>query len=60
MDTQSKFLIVEDNAGSVETFIDLLEASEYLVTPTARATDAIRLVGRIKPDVVLLDLNLAS
>lgn len=55
-----KILIVEDDADLVETYTDLLEIHDYSVTSTARANDAITLVTRIKPHIVLLDLNLAG
>jgi CheY-like chemotaxis protein len=55
-----KILIVEDDADLVETYTDLLEIHDYAVTSTARANDAITLVTRLKPHIVLLDLNLAG
>ena len=55
-----KILIVEDDADLVEAYTDLLEAHDYSVTSTAKATDAVALVTRLKPKVVLLDLNLAG
>jgi two-component system, chemotaxis family, response regulator PixG len=56
----SKILIVEDDADLVETYTDLLEMNHHSVTSTAKANDAITLVTRIKPNLVLLDLNLAG
>ena len=55
-----RILIVEDDADLVETFTDLLEINRYSVTSTAKAQDAITLVVRLKPHIVLLDLNLAG
>jgi CheY-like chemotaxis protein len=55
-----KVLIVEDDADLVETYTDLLEMHHYSVTSTAKANEAVTLVTRIKPNVVLLDLNLAG
>jgi len=55
-----KILIVEDDADLVETYTDLLEMHDYSVTSTAKAYDAISLVVRLKPHIVLLDLNLAG
>jgi two-component system phosphoglycerate transport system response regulator PgtA len=57
--TQS-ILIVEDDADLVETYTDLLESHHYTVSSAARANDAIALVTRLKPSIVLLDLNLAG
>jgi CheY-like chemotaxis protein len=55
-----KILIVEDDADLVETYTDLLEMHRYSVTSTAKAYDAISLVVQLKPQIVLLDLNLAG
>lgn len=55
-----KILIVEDDADLVETYTDLLEMHHHSVTSTAKALEAIKLVTRIKPSIVLLDLNLAG
>lgn len=55
-----RVLIVEDDPDLVETYTDLLEVHNYAVTSTPRANDAITLVTRVKPSVVLLDLNLAG
>lgn len=53
-------LIVEDDIDLVETYTDLLEAHGYSVISTMRANEAISLVTREKPDIILLDLNLAG
>jgi CheY-like chemotaxis protein len=53
-------LIVEDDADLVETYTDLLETSHYSVISTAKANDAISLVMRAHPKLILLDLNLAG
>src|SRR5512145_2913688 len=55
-----RVLIVEDDDDLVETYTDLLETYHYSVTSTAKAADAISLVTRLRPNVVLLDLNLAG
>jgi two-component system, chemotaxis family, response regulator PixG len=55
-----KILIVEDDTDLVETYTDLLEAYKYTVTSTAKAQDAISILARFKPQVILLDLNLAG
>lgn len=56
----AKILIVEDDADLVETYTDLLEMSNHSVTSVSRAIDAFGLVTRFKPNIVLLDLNLAG
>ena len=55
-----KILIVEDDADLVETYTDLLETHHHSVTSAPKALDAIKLVTRFKPSIVLLDLNLAG
>jgi two-component system, chemotaxis family, response regulator PixG len=55
-----KILIVEDDADLVETYTDLLETHHHLVTSAPKALDAIKIVTRFKPNIVLLDLNLAG
>lgn len=56
----AKILIVEDDADLVETYTDLLELQHHSVASVSRATDAFALVTRFKPNIVLLDLNLAG
>jgi CheY-like chemotaxis protein len=52
--------IVEDDKDLVETYTDLLEAYEYSVESTAKAIDALTKIMRAKPNIILLDLNLAG
>lgn len=52
--------IVEDDADLVETYTDLLQANQYSVTSTSKAIDAVTLVMHSKPNIILLDLNLAG
>jgi len=56
----AKILIVEDDADLVETYTDLLEINQHSVSSVTRAVDAFGLVTRFKPNIVLLDLNLAG
>jgi two-component system phosphoglycerate transport system response regulator PgtA len=51
-------LIVEDDLDLVETYTDLLEAKQFKVMSVLRAADAIQLVTRNRPDIIILDLNL--
>jgi DNA-binding response OmpR family regulator len=53
-----RILIVEDDADLVETYTDLLEAHGYAVLSVLRAADAIQMITRQKPALVILDLNL--
>jgi CheY-like chemotaxis protein len=55
-----RVLIIEDDIDLVETYTDLLENHDYEVASVSKAMDAITVVSRFRPDVVLLDLNLAG
>jgi two-component system phosphoglycerate transport system response regulator PgtA len=55
-----KILIVEDDEDLVETYTDLLELHHHSVVSVTKALDAISMITRYKPTVVLLDLNLAG
>ncbi len=55
-----RILIVEDDADLVDTYTDLLEMHHHSVASVNKAIDAIQLVTRFKPAIVLLDLNLAG
>lgn len=52
--------IVEDDQDLVDTYTDLLEAFEYSVESTSKAIDAVTKIMRSKPNIILLDLNLAG
>ncbi|MFN8531747.1 MAG: response regulator [Anaerolineae bacterium] len=54
----TSILIVEDDIDLVETYTDLLESRDFKVSSVHRAADAIRVLGRVRPDVIILDLNL--
>ena len=54
----TKILIVEDDLDLIETYTDLLEARQFTVMSVVRAADAIKLISRTRPDVIILDLNL--
>lgn len=49
-------LVVDDNADHAESLSLLLQASGYDSHVCVRAADCVALVGRLRPDVVLLDL----
>ena len=53
-----KILIVEDDLDLVATYMDLLEPQGYCVTSVLRVADAIQVVTRQKPHLIILDLNL--
>jgi len=54
----ARILIVEDDLDLVETYTDLLESRHHQITSVMKAADAIRVVTRWQPAVVILDLNL--
>lgn len=51
-------LIVEDNELNMKLFRDLLEAHGYTAVGTNRGTDALELVRRHRPDLILMDIQL--
>ena len=53
-----KILILEDNDLNLKLFRDLLEAHGYDVTETKDGYEAIRLAGSMKPDLILMDIQL--
>jgi CheY-like chemotaxis protein len=54
----AKILIVEDDQDVVETYTDLLETKGHTIQSVMRASEAILVVSRYRPDVIILDLNL--
>jgi CheY-like chemotaxis protein len=55
-----KILIVEDNAMNMELFSDLLIGGGYEVLKAESAEEGIRLAAANQPDLVLMDISLAS
>jgi len=53
-----KVLVVDDEMDVRETFSDILSTIGCDVQSCATSTDAIKVVPRYKPDLVLLDMNL--
>ncbi|WP_315833382.1 response regulator [Bradyrhizobium prioriisuperbiae] len=51
-------LIVEDNELNMKLFRDLLEAHGYQTIATNRGTDALDLVRKHRPDLILMDIQL--
>jgi len=52
-------MVVDDNAGFRESLLTLLDTQELLVVGEARTgEEALELVGRIDPDVVLMDVRM--
>lgn len=53
-----KILIVDDSQMSVRLFTALLESPDYELCVASTGLDALRACASVKPDLVLLDLNL--
>ncbi len=54
----SRLLLVEDSCALAQLYLGYLEGEGYDIEHTASGNDAIRILGEIRPSVVLLDLNL--
>ncbi len=53
-----KILIVEDNDLNLKLFRDLLEANGYETIETKEGLEAISLTRNIRPDLILMDIQL--
>ena len=51
-------LVVDDNPEILEVLTELLEMSGYQVTCCSRGLSALLTIGRVQPDVVVLDIKL--
>jgi two-component system, cell cycle response regulator DivK len=51
-------LIVEDNELNMKLFRDLLEAHGYQTSGTSNGFEALNLVRKIHPDLILMDIQL--
>lgn len=56
--TDKTILIVEDNLLNLELFTDLLEASDYNVLSAASANEAIDILSKNKPELIITDIQL--
>ena len=56
--SNKKILIVEDNDLNLKLFRDLLGAHGYEITETKDGLEAINLVHHIRPDLILMDIQL--
>ena len=51
-------LIVEDNELNMKLFRDLLEAHGYQTSGTSNGVEALDLVRKMRPDLILMDIQL--
>ena len=51
-------LIVEDNQNNAELLEDILSVRGYNVTIVTRGEDALESVEKMKPDLILMDIQL--
>jgi two-component system cell cycle response regulator DivK len=51
-------LIVEDNELNMKLFRDLLEAHGYQTSGTSNGFEALNLVRKLRPDLILMDIQL--
>ena len=58
MSDTKKILIFEDNDLNLKLFCDLLESNNYAVVKSADGIDALNLVTKEMPDLILMDIQL--
>jgi CheY-like chemotaxis protein len=58
MNNRTRVLIVEDNEANLELFVNFLEVGGYECLRAATGEDAIEIVRKEQPDLVLLDIQL--
>lgn len=56
--SEYKILIVEDNDLNLKLFRDLLTANGYTTVETKEGYEAISLTRQLKPDLILMDIQL--
>jgi adenylate cyclase len=60
MTNQAKVLVVDDSADIVAALVDLLEAKGYVVCAAGTGAEALALIEREQPDLVLLDVMMPN
>ena len=58
MSKKAKVLVVDDNESNLELFMDFLDVGGYEALSASNGEDAIEIVRREHPDLVLLDIQL--
>ncbi|MBQ9738338.1 MAG: response regulator [Alphaproteobacteria bacterium] len=54
----AKILIVEDNEMNMRLFSDLLKTKGHDITECLDGTEALELIKSIKPDLILMDIQM--
>lgn len=55
---KKKIMVIDDNKEFLEEFQEVLNLLGYDTTTFTNGTSALKMVSKIKPDVILLDLKL--
>ena len=58
MNKKVRVLVVDDNEANLELFLDFLAAGGYESLHATNGRDAIDMVNKEQPDIVLLDIQL--
>ncbi|MCL4248355.1 MAG: response regulator [Anaerolineae bacterium] len=58
MQEQKRILVVEDNRDNMTLILDLLQSLQYASIIASNGEEALELVGKEKPALILLDLSL--
>jgi CheY-like chemotaxis protein len=56
--TSRSILVVDDNPSNLKLFTFLLTTPGYVVTTAGNAKEALDVLGRITPDLIIMDLQL--
>lgn len=56
MDTQPKIVVVDDTPANIRLLEAVLAPRNYTVLPAASGRDALELISRERPDLILLDI----
>lgn len=57
---KKKIMVIDDNKEFLEELQELLNLTGYDTAAFTNGTSALRMVSKIKPDVILLDLKLGK
>ncbi|AHA27485.1 two-component response regulator protein [Candidatus Liberibacter americanus str. Sao Paulo] len=51
-------MIIEDNELNMKLFRDLIEASGYIAIQTRSGVEALEIISKCKPDLIIMDIQL--